>query len=67
MTQDLAARLKLTITVMSIRIGARGGGGFQQRPILAIASRMVLTCRLARPCAQPEDRQQQRRGEPDPS
>src|SRR5229473_152282 len=38
------ARLKLTITVMSIPLACDGGGGFQQVFNLANTSRMVLTC-----------------------
>jgi hypothetical protein len=35
-------------------LARESGGGFQQRPILAIASRMVLTCPSSA-CAQAED------------
>src|SRR5665811_1076319 len=38
------SRLKLTITVMSMGLARDAGGGFQQVPNLAYASRMVLTC-----------------------
>src|ERR1700687_329215 len=48
------ARLKLTITVMSMGLACDPGGGFQQAVNLANASRMVLTC-PGSACAQADD------------